>query len=211
MMRLVSLTPEGRVLLTLKHGKHTYGELRFEAGLSERWLTIKLKELEGRGLIEKSGRYYGLVGELEVSPYELALYMRLQARRMADDLAKLRPVEAVILFGGAARKAVHEDSDLDMIIVLNEPINGMRRAVLSEISRMELDYHIPIDPLILTEKDFLDNVYSDEGGIIYGVAEGFEVLLDKTGALTKILHEKAEDIKRTHEYLGEAGIWLRIK
>ena len=27
-MDLVSLTPEGRIVLTLKHGKHTYSELK---------------------------------------------------------------------------------------------------------------------------------------------------------------------------------------
>jgi len=37
-----------------------------------------------------------------------------------------------------------------------------------------------IEPPILTEGDFLDDVHTHEGGIIYEIAEGFEVLVDKT-------------------------------
>ncbi|MFQ6077365.1 MAG: winged helix-turn-helix transcriptional regulator, partial [Candidatus Bathyarchaeia archaeon] len=59
-MELLSLTPEGRIILTLKHGKHTYSELRFETELSDRWLTRKLRELEGETVIKKDGKLYGL-------------------------------------------------------------------------------------------------------------------------------------------------------
>jgi hypothetical protein len=82
---------------------------------------------------------------------------------------------------------------------------------MSTVSRLESNYHVTIEPLILAEEDFLDNVYSSEGGIIYGVAEGFEVLVDKTGKLGKILCDRIEDIKRSHDYLEEARIWLKVK
>jgi len=57
---LVSLTAEGRIVLTLKHGKHGYSELKLETGLSDRWLTIKLGELEGEGVLDMNGKWYGL-------------------------------------------------------------------------------------------------------------------------------------------------------
>jgi hypothetical protein len=82
---------------------------------------------------------------------------------------------------------------------------------MSEISKLERRYHIAIEPLILTEEDFLDNIYSREGGIVYGVAEGFEVLVDKTGELAEILCNRVEEIKRSHDYLEEVRIWLRAK
>jgi predicted nucleotidyltransferase len=210
-VELVSLTTEGRIVLVLKHGKHTYSELRFETGLSDRWLTIKLEELEGGGVVEKSGKWYGLSGELYVSAYELSLYMSLQAKRMAGELAKLPFVRAIILFGGVAQKKAHEYSDLDMIIVVSESVDKVKTEVISEISKLELKYHITIEPLILAEEDFLDNVYSREGGIIYGVAEGYEVLVDKTGELAKILHNRVEEIKRSHDYLEEVRIWLKAR
>lgn len=210
-MDLVSLSPEGRIVLTLKHGKHTYSELRLETGLSDRWLTIKLEELEGKGVLEKEGRWYGLSGKLEISSYELSLYMISQAKRMAAELAKLHPVEAIILFGSVAQRNAHEYSDLDMIIVVSEPADKVKKEVIAEISKLESIYHLTIEPLILTREDFLDNVHSQEGGIIYGVAEGFEVLADKAGELAEILRKRVEEIRRTHEYLKEVRIWLRVK
>jgi len=210
-VELVSLTPEGRIVLTLKHGKHTFSELRLETVLSDRWLTIKLKELEGRGVVERCGKWYGLSGELVVSAYELSLYMNFQAKRMASELAESRFVRAIILFGGVAQKNAHESSDLDMIVVVSEPMEKVREEVVSKISELEWKYHIAVEPLVLTEEDFLDNVRSREGGIIYGVAEGFEVLADKTGEFTQILHDRIEEIKRNHDYLKEVRIWLKVK
>ena len=210
-MELASLTPEGRIVLTLKHGKHTYSELKLETGLSDRWLTIKLKELEGKGVVEKSGKWYALGEDRHVSAYELSLYMSFQAKRMAGELAKLPFVRSIILFGGVAQKNAHEYSDLDMIIVVSESVDKVKMEVISEISKLESKHHITIEPLILAEEDFLDNVYSREGGIIYGVAEGYEVLVDKTGEFAEILHNRIEEIKRSHYYLEEERIWLKAK
>ena len=210
-MELASLSPVGRIVLTLGHGKHAYSELKLETGLSDRWLTIKLKELEDGGVVKKDGKWYGLSGELPVSPYELNLYLRFQARRVASELARLRHVQAIILFGGVARGSAHEHSDLDMIIVADGQLEKVKEQILSKILELELNYHLTIEPLILCEEDFLDNVHSQEGGIIYGVAEGFEVLVDKTGILTRALQERIEDIRGTHEYLKEARIWLKLR
>lgn len=210
-MELVSLTSEGRILLTLRHGKHTYSELKLETELSDRWLAIKLGELEGKGVVEKSGKWYGLRAKLDVSAYELSLYMISQAKRVASELANLRFVKAVILFGSVAQRNACEYSDLDMIIVVSEPYGKVREEIMSEISRLESDYHITIEPFVLVKEDFLDNVYSREGGIIYGVAEGFEVLVDKTGEFGEILRNRVEEIRRSHDYLVEDRIWLRVR
>jgi len=210
-VELVSLTPEGRIVLTLRHGKHTYSELKLETGLSDRWLAIKLGELEGEGVVEKSGKWYGLKGEMEVSAYELSLYMISQAKQMASELANLRFVRTVILFGSVAQRNAGEYSDLDMIIVVSEPVDRVKKEVILEISRLESKYHITIEPLILAKEDFLDNVYSREGGIIYGVAEGFEVLVDKTGEIGKILRNRVEEIRHSHDYLVEERIWVKVR
>ncbi|MGQ9552277.1 MAG: nucleotidyltransferase domain-containing protein [Candidatus Bathycorpusculaceae bacterium] len=210
-MELVSLTSEGRILLTLRHGKHTYSELKLETELSDRWLAIKLGELEGKGVVEKSGKWYGLRAKLDVSAYELSLYMISQAKRVASELANLRFVKAVILFGSVAQRNACEYSDLDMIIVVSEPYGKVREEIMSEISRLESNYHITIEPFVLVKEDFLDNVYSREGGIIYGVAEGFEVLVDKTGEFGEILRNRVEEIRRSHDYLVEERIWLKVR
>jgi len=209
-LNLVSLAPEGMVILTLKHGKHSYSELRFETGLSDRWLTIKLKELEDRGALEKDGKWYGLVEDF-ASSYELSLYMISQARRMARELAHLHSVHAIILFGSVPRKEAHEYSDLDMIIVVNEKVGKVRERVISKISELERRYHLTIEPIILVTEDFLTNIRSDEAGIVYGVAEGFEVLAAKDVKLAQTLRKRVEEIQKTREYLEEGRIWLKAE
>lgn len=210
-MEVVSLTPKGRILLTLKHGKHSYSELKLETGLSDRWLTVKLGELIEGGVVKKSGKSYELGKEIDFSPFELSLYMSLQAKQISAELSGLPFVRVIILFGGVAQKNAHEYSDLDMIIVVSKSEENVKRKLISEISRLESKYHITIEPLILTEEDFLDNINSHEGGIVYGIAEGYEVLIDKTNRLAKILRDRIKEIKQSHNYLKEAGIWLKTK
>jgi len=210
-LELVSLTSEGKVLVTLWHGRHSYGELRLETGLSDRWLTVKLNELLREKVVEKSGKWYGLVRELNVSSYELSLYMIFRARQVARELVKVRPVLALVLFGGVAQKKAHPYSDLDIVVVVGEPVDDVKGEVLSRVSELEWKYHVTVEPLILTRKDFLDNVASREGGIVYGLAEGCEVLFDKTGELGEVLRNRIEEIRRSHEFLEEGRIWLRVK
>ena len=209
MLDLASLTPEGRILLTLRHGKHSYSELKLETGLSDRWLTVKLRRLEGEGIVERDGKWYSISGDLNVSPYELSLYLRFQAERIADELAKLDFIAAIILFGGVAQGRAWELSDLDMIIVVDGPVDRLRGLVASAVSRLESKYHLTVEPLILAEEDLLDNLRSDEGGIVYGLAEGYRVLFDRTGRISGILGERIKEVKRSHVHLEEDGIWLK--
>jgi len=206
---LVSLTSEGMVILTLKHGKHSYSELKFETGLSDRWLTLKLKELEDRDVLEKDGKRYGLARDFGVSAYELSLYMISQARRLALELLRMHSVQTLILFGSVPRKEAQEYSDLDMIIVVNGEAENVKERVVSKISELERRYHLAVEPIILSTEDFLINIRSDEAGIIYGVAEGFEVLAAKGRKLSQILRERVEEIRKTREYLEEGRIWLK--
>lgn len=211
-MQLLHLTPEGKIILTLAHGKHTYSELKQETGLSDRWLTAKLSQLTGKeGVVEKSSKWYGLTQDTEISEYELSLYAAGQARLVAGSLSRLPFVKAVVLFGSVAQKRISQYGDLDLIVVVAEPQDKARAEVLSEVSLLESKYHFTIEPLILSEKDFLENIRSNEGGIVFGVAEGFEVLVDKTCALGRALEDRVEEIKRTHEYLTEERVWLRAK
>ena len=208
-MDLVSLTPEGMVVLTLTHGKHSYSELRNETGLSDRWLTVKLKELENGGVLKKDGKWYGLIDQPTASGYELSVYMLSQARHLARQLARLRPVQAIILFGSVPRKEAHEYSDLDMLIVVDQDVGAARKQVASKISEFEKRFHLTVEPLVLSSGDFLANIRLQEAGIVYGIAEGFEVLASKRAALRGILRERVEEVRKTRQYLEEGRIWLK--
>lgn len=208
-MELVSLTPEGRVLLTLHHGQHLYSELKFETGLSDRWISKKLGELVDDGLVKKSGRWYGLDGSLSVSGYELNLYLRTQAMRIANELAEEDSVDAVILFGSLARGVAHEYSDIDLIIVV-DGLEGKQK-IRGMIPGLESRYHFTIEPLVFSFRDFRDNLESQSGGIIYGVAEGYRVLYDSAGEVSDILEKRVEEIKGSHEYIEDVRIWVKTR
>lgn len=208
-MELVSLTPEGRVLLTLHHGQHLYSELKFETGLSDRWISKKLGELVDDGLIKKVGRWYGLDGLLSVSGYELNLYLRTQAMRIANELAEEDSVDAVILFGSLARGVAHEYSDIDLIIVVDGPEG--KQKIRGMIPGLESRYHFTIEPLVFSLRDFRDNLESQSGGIIYGVAEGYRVLYDSAGEVSDILEKRVEEIKGSHEYIEDVRIWVKTR
>ena len=208
-MDLVSLTPEGMVVLTLTHGQHSYSELRNETGLSDRWLTVKLKQLENARVLRKDGKWYGLIDQPTASGCELSLYMLSQARHLARRLAQLRSVQAIILFGSVPRREAHEYSDLDMLIVVDQDVEAARRQVASKISEFEKGFHLTVEPLVLSTGDFLANIRSQEAGIIYGIAEGFEVLASKRAALRRILRERVEEIRKTCQYIEEGRIWLK--
>jgi len=179
--------------------------------LSDRWLTVKIESMRRQGIVEKDGRWYGLSGKLAIRAYELSLYAIAQAKRMAAGLAKMSSIRAIVLFGSVAKKTANEYSDLDMIIVTGKPADEVKEDIISAITGLESKYHIAIEPLIMTKGDFLDNVNSEEGGIIYGIADGYEVLADKTGELAEILRNRVEEIRSSHVYLEEEGIWLRAK
>jgi len=210
-MDLVSLTPEGMVVLTLTHGKHSYSELRNETGLSDRWLTVKLKELNKAGVLKKDGKWYGLTDQPTPPTYELSLYMLSQARRLARRLAQLRSVQAIILFGSVPRREAHEYSDLDMLIVVDQDLQGARSKVASKISEFEKRSHVTVEPVVLSTEDFLANIRLQEAGIVYGIAEGFEVLASKRAALRRILRERVEEVRKTRQYLEEGRIWLKAE
>ncbi|MFP3951563.1 MAG: nucleotidyltransferase domain-containing protein [Candidatus Bathyarchaeia archaeon] len=208
-MEYVTLKPEGEILLTLSHGKHTYTELRFETGLSDRWLTVKLGELAKSGHIEKEGRWYQLKGDHDFHSYEHSLYMTQQGERMAAELTELPTVEMIILFGSVAQKKAGEDSDMDLIIVLDEHVRDGRSKVLEALSELESRYHLPTEAVLLSERDFLENIYRPVGGIVYGLAEGYNVYFDKTENISEALDQRVKQIKRTHDYLEEEKIWVK--
>lgn len=196
-------------MLTLHHGQHLYSELKFETGLSDRWISKKLGELVDDGLVKKSGRWYGLDGSLSVSGYELNLYLRTQAMRIANELAEEDSVDAVILFGSLARGVAHEYSDIDLIIVV-DGLEGKQK-IRGMIPGLESRYHFTIEPLVFSLRDFRDNLESQSGGIIYGVAEGYRVLYDSAGEVSDILEKRVEEIKGSHEYIEDVRIWVKTR
>ncbi len=61
----------------------------------------------------------------------------------------LRP-SRIILFGSAARGEMHEDSDLDVLVVTREECD---RSTVRRIRRALFDFRYPKDIIVVTEAD----------------------------------------------------------
>lgn len=211
-MSLIALTPEGRILLTLAHGQHFYGELKLESGLSDRWLTVKLKELINKGDIVKQGRWYRATQKINISAtHELSLYMNSQAQRIAKELGNLPNIKLIVLFGSIAQKKAREYSDIDLIIVVSDSVEEIKKSLMSKISVLESKFHLTIEALVLSKQDFLENINSKEGGIVFGIVDGYEILLDKSHELNEALSNQIREIQNNYKRINEEGIWLKTK
>jgi len=98
-----------------------------------------------------------------------------------------------------------------MLIVVDHDVEKARRQVASKISEFEKRFHLTVEPLLLSTRDFLANIRSQDAGIVYGIAEGFEILASKRAALRVILRERVEEIRKTRQYLEEGRIWLKAE
>lgn len=209
------LTPEGRIILTLEHGCHLYSQLQRETKLSDRWLMKKLDELKREGIIRQEARWYKLAKTPAVHPYERSLYRRtLQFPRAVDHLLKRCPyIQAIVLYGSTADDTCGPRSDADLLIVVKDkPLAEAKGEIIECANELELAIHIGIEPLVLSVGDYLSDVSSVEGGIIYGITSAYEVLYDRTrGELTRALHDRAEEIRRNYTYLEGVKQWVRAK
>jgi len=214
-MMPTKLTPEGRIILTLEHGAHLYSQLQRETKLSDRWLMKKLDELKRAGIIKREAGWYKLAKTPAVHTYERSLYRRtLQLPQTMDHLLKRCPyIQAIVLYGSTADGTCGPRSDADLLIVVKDkPLVEARGEIIECANELELTLHISIEPLVLSVDDYLSDVSSMEGGIIYGITSAYEVLYDRTrGELTRALHDRAEEIRRNYIYLEDVRQWVKAK
>ena len=81
-----------------------------------------------------------------------------------------------ILFGSAARGRMGPDSDLDLLVEVEGPVNRFHKA--QEIYRGLFGLGFPVDIVVATTEDL--RMYRDDPGMIYGPAleEGKVVYAD---------------------------------
>jgi predicted nucleotidyltransferase len=73
-----------------------------------------------------------------------------------EKVKKVIRVEKVILFGSVAKGKIHQDSDIDLIILSSdfEKIDFLKRLILLSRIRRELKKSMPMDVLAYTPKEF---------------------------------------------------------
>ncbi len=80
-------------------------------------------------------------------------------RRVRDVVEPVR----VILFGSAARGEMHENSDIDVLVVIDEDLKC--RDITGDIYRKLIGYSLPVDVIVATEDDLTR--YGDNFSLVY--------------------------------------------
>ncbi|MEM3088416.1 MAG: nucleotidyltransferase domain-containing protein [Candidatus Bathyarchaeia archaeon] len=198
---LVAAFSELKITRSLEIGGKTYSELKSLTGLSDRWLTIKLKILEGLGVVQKTGNRYKLTAFnlTEDSPLT-------KISLISTELYLLKGVLALILFGTFARNEFREDSDIDFVIVMERYPLFPKRVEL----KLEKKYEIPIDAFWFSYDDFIKNLMEDSW-LVFGLVEGCKVIFDKKNNVLPVLEYKKIEVKRKWFYDEEAEAWIPRK
>ncbi|OQY31165.1 MAG: hypothetical protein B6I38_06260 [Anaerolineaceae bacterium 4572_5.1] len=77
-------------------------------------------------------------------------------------IVKVAKPQRVLLFGSAARGEFTPDSDLDMLVIVNEPVH--RRRMAQEIYRNLHGVGVAVDVIVATLKDV--QIYGKKSGTI---------------------------------------------
>lgn len=72
--------------------------------------------------------------------------------KAVKNLSLVMGVEKIIAFGSRVRGDFKGDSDLDLLIILNNI--GIKNRVISILHDIELEFDVPISPVIFTNKEY---------------------------------------------------------
>ncbi len=211
---LVQITPEGRIVAALFSGHRNYSELKSLTGLSDRWLSNKLKNLSSARIVQHDGKLYLLTNPrsiIESDPI-FAQFLQsmesseLKARLIADEIGHDEQVVGVILFGSIAKQKTTEESDIDLLVVTGNEIEDRLNDM---VYHLMFKYDVPVEAVFLTYEDLIINLQA-KTSFSFGLLEGYRVLLDR-GGLEGLFALKEKEMKENWTYDEEAGAWLQKK
>lgn len=197
------------MVLALVDGAKSYAELKRLTGLSDRWLSKKLKELAERGIVKRVGGKYALARPEVVYSDEVALaYLRSRAsplskaRLIAGELGRDEKVLAVVLFGSVAKGTSSEESDVDLLVITDGDVE-----LYDEVYELSFKYAVPLEAIFVSFDDFLLHARL-RSTLLLGVIEAYDVLYDRVG-VASVLSYLREKIEEEFAYDEEAGAWIR--
>jgi predicted nucleotidyltransferase len=65
-------------------------------------------------------------------------------------------VDRVTLFGSTARGEATEDSDFDLLVVLDEPTFRERASVIDRLAETALERSVALSPVVLARREWLE-------------------------------------------------------
>ena len=210
--KLVEITPEGKIVAALIESPKSYSELKLYTGLSDRWLSKKLKELSFAGLIDHYRNRYQLKEPAEIIGADPVFAQFLQgkasliakAKLIAEEVGRNEGVVAIILFGSVAKGEAAEDSDIDLLVVTE---GEMEETLNDLVYELMFRYNVPVEAVFLTYDDLIINLQA-KTAFSFGLLEGYKVLFDRGGVDT-FLDIKRKEVQDDWIYDEEAGAWFQ--
>ena len=112
----------------------------------------------------------------------------------------------IIVFGSVAQGRADFDSDVDMLVVVDEWEESSERGIHETISRLAVEMGIPVEAIVVSATG-IKALLEHEFRFLFGLLEGYIILYDKAN-VTKLLHTKEQEIKSKYEYHEEVSLWL---
>lgn len=199
-MKLMEFTKEGLIVDALAKGPLRYKDLKRTTGLSDAWLSKKLRELlKSEVLISKDGHY---LINTRVLHQALSREKAFVARLIAHEIGGERDVLLVVLFGSLAR-APKREADIDLLIVtLSHEFDPLQTSL--EVFRK---FGVCVDILHLTLKDLL-RWFFEKPPILFGVMGGYRVLYD-SGCFGDLLKLLEREVHEKWVYLKGDELWVK--
>ncbi|MGQ9720259.1 MAG: nucleotidyltransferase domain-containing protein [Candidatus Jordarchaeum sp.] len=201
--KLFTLTPEGRIIQALSNGEKSFSELFRETDLSERWLSIKLKQLLQLGVVKISGNGYQI--DWDKLHTILSASLKEIAWIAAYEIVEKHPeVLGVLLYGSVAKGKTGEESDIDLLVISENPLS-----LADEEYQISIKYGVAFEINSITLKEFIA-LLNMESSLIFGILEGYQVLFDNAG-IAQILKVFKKEIYKNWSYNPDEEIWVKLE
>jgi predicted nucleotidyltransferase len=61
---------------------------------------------------------------------------------------------SMVLFGSKARGDYHNESDIDVAVIVRGLTPRLKNQILDKVAEIELEYHMPLSVLVLSDEEF---------------------------------------------------------
>jgi len=202
-LELFTFTPEGKIVHALSSGEKSFSELVKSTDLSERWLSIKLKRLLRLGVVKLNDNAYRV--DYEKLHAFLISSLKDAAWMAAYEIVGKHPeVLSILLFGSMAKGNVHEESDIDLLVISESPLD-----LTNDEYEISIRFRVPFEITSMTLKEFLAMLHF-KSSLLFGILEGYEVLFDRTN-ITTLMKVSERGIYKNWLYKKDDELWLKLK
>lgn len=216
---LVSLRLEGKIVFSLISGFWGLGdypkrftELKRALNVSDPGLAKALRRLQIEGVVERDGHaLYRVKPELRtrlgnfLKPF-YSDFLLERTQLIARDLQSFDGIVCLIVFGSVAQGRADYDSDVDLLIVVDEWDETLEQRIHETVSRSALRTCVPIEEIVISTSG-LEILLQNETQFLFGLLQGYTFIHDEAG-VAGLFNVKEKEIKKKYEYYEEIPIWL---